>query len=105
MHQHRPHNGFEYDVPLPIKVVVDITPTPTPSMCFTLWAMLERFMSISNIVKPVNLGFVCEQSSTDRMDGSISPSFIVESTFLIEEIEEIHVCLRTPEVEISYFEI
>jgi len=48
------------DIPLPIKVIIDITPALSPSMCLTLWTMLERFMSISNIVKPVNLGFIGE---------------------------------------------
>jgi hypothetical protein len=39
------------------------------------------------------------------MDGGISPSFVVESTFLIEEIEKVQIGLRTPEVEVSDFEI
>jgi hypothetical protein len=67
--------------------------------------MLERFVTISNIVKPVDLGFIGEERSTDRMDGSVSPSFVVESTLFVEEFEEVHISLRPPEVEVSNFEV
>lgn len=62
-------------------------------------------MTVSNIIKPVDLGLVGEQGRSDGMDGSISPSFIVESTPPIEKFKEFAVWFRTPEVEISDFKV
>jgi len=62
-------------------------------------------MPITDIVKEVDLTFVGEKCCSDRMDWCVSPSFIVETSLLIQMIKEVHVCLRTPEGERSDLEI
>lgn len=104
--------------PFPIKVVVDITPTSSSSVSVALWTVLhivsvgrqrsnsvdltclERFVTVSNIVKPVDLRLVGEQSSADRVDRRVSPSLVIETTLFVEVIKELAIRFRTPKVEI-----
>jgi hypothetical protein len=71
----------------------------------TLRTMLEGFMFIPNIIKEMNLALIREQSGSNRMNGRISPSLVVETAFRIEVFEKLHVCFASPEIEIADFEI
>lgn len=55
--------------------------------------MCERNMVISNVVEEVNLVFLEEQTSSDRVYWSITPSLIEEPAVLVELIEVIRVGL------------
>lgn len=92
-------------IPLPIEIVVWVTPTIPSCMRIALWTMLEWLMSISDIVEKVNLILSCKERSTDRMDRSVSPTLIVESSSLVEIFKVVHVCLRTPEIEITNLKV
>ena len=55
-------------------------------------------MSVSHIIEEVNLIFTSEESRANGMNGCITPSFVVESTGLVQMIEELGVRFGTPEV-------
>lgn len=71
----------------------------------TLRTMLERFMPIPDILEKVDLTLVRKECRSDRVYRRISPSFVVETTFSIKEVEELRISISTPEIEISNFEI
>lgn len=62
-------------------------------------------MSVTNVIKEVDLLLFGEERGTDRVHGRISPSLIVESTFLVEGIKELHVRLRSPKVKVSNLKV
>lgn len=62
-------------------------------------------MTVSNIVKPMDLRLVGEKSGTNRVYRSVSPSLIVEAALFVEIIEELGVRLRPPEVQVSDLEV
>ena len=92
-------------VPLPIKVVRWVAPALPSLVRFTLWAVLEGFVSISDIVEEVDLILASEQCRADGVHGRIAPSLVVKSSCLVQVIEEIHVRLRPPEVEVTEFKV
>ena len=62
-------------------------------------------MPVPDIREEVELVFGCKQSSTDRVNGGITPSFIVKATGLVEMVEEFAVRLSSPEVEVADFKV
>jgi hypothetical protein len=92
-------------IPLPVKVVVGITPAVPPCMRVTLRTMLKRLVAISNVVEEVNLILPGEKGSTDRVDGRVAPSFIVEPSCFVEMVKVVEVCLRPPKVEVANLEV
>lgn len=67
--------------------------------------MRERDMVIGNVVEEVNLIFLEEQPSGDRVYGSITPSLIEEAAILVEPVEVIRVGLGSKPIEIPNFEV
>ena len=63
---------------------------------------LKRLMSVPNVVKPVNLAFVGKHGNRDRMNRSIAPSFVVETSSTIQVVKEIIVSFGTEEAKISF---
>ena len=57
--------------------------------------MRERDMVVRNIIEEVNLVFLEKQTSSNRVDWSIAPSFVEESAVLVELIEIIGIGLRS----------
>ena len=106
--------------PLPIEVVAWIAVTSPTSMRFSLWTMLcvrqhlkqsqqsatylERLMAIAYVLEEMYLVFASEKSGPNRMHRSITPSLVVEASGLVEMLEELHVLLRPPEVQIPFQE-
>jgi hypothetical protein len=67
--------------------------------------MLERLVLVPDILKPMYLLFLRKQRRSDGMDGRIPPSFIVEPTGFVEVFKEGHVCIGTPEVQVTNFKV
>lgn len=57
--------------------------------------MRERDMVVCNIVEEVNLVLLKKQTSSNRVDWSIAPSFVEESAILVELVEVIGIGLRS----------
>ncbi len=67
--------------------------------------MRERYVVVSDVVKEMDLFLLQEETSGNRMDWSITPTLIKESTILVERLEKVKVCLRSQPVEVADFEI
>lgn len=67
--------------------------------------MRERDMVIGNVVEEVNLVFLEEQTSGDRVYRSITPSLVEEAAILVELVEVIRVGLGSKPIEIPNFEV
>jgi hypothetical protein len=78
------------------KVLSRVAPTFPALVNVTLWAVLEGFVTVSYVVEEMNLVFLGEKRSSNAVDGCISPALIVESTLLIEEVEEFGVPFAPP---------
>ena len=74
-------------------------------MLRTLWTMLERLVSVSDIAEEVDLVFSREEGCADTVYGCVAPAFVVEPALFIEVFEEFGVGFAAPEVEISDFEV
>jgi hypothetical protein len=60
---------------------------------------LEWLVTIPDILKEVDLVLFGKQRSTNGVHRRIAPSLVVEPSGLVEMFEEIHVGLRSPELE------
>jgi hypothetical protein len=67
--------------------------------------MREWDMVVSDIVEKMNLFFLQQNASRDRMNWCITPAFVEESTILVKCIEKIRVSLRSQPIEVTDFEI
>jgi hypothetical protein len=67
--------------------------------------MGERDVIISNIVEEVDFLFFQEKTGGDGMYRCITPTFVEESTILIEGLKIVEICLRTEPVEVTNFKI
>ncbi len=67
--------------------------------------MCERYVIVSNVVEEMDLFLLQEETSGDRMDWSITPTLIKESTILVERLEIVNVGLRSQPVEVADFEV
>jgi len=67
--------------------------------------MGERDVIISNIVEEVYFLFFQEKTGGDGMHRCITPTFVEESTILIEGLKIVEICLRTEPVEVTNFKI
>ena len=62
------------DEPFAIKVIPLVAPTLTPGMSGSLRTMLERLVSVSDIIEEMNLLFLRKERGADAVHGCISPS-------------------------------
>lgn len=67
--------------------------------------MGEWDVIVCDIVEEVNFILLEQKTCSDRVDGSISPSFVEESTLLIQMLKVIEICLGSEPVEIADFEV
>jgi len=74
-------------------------------MLLALRTVLEGLVTIANVAEKVDLVLGREEGSTDAVDRCISPTLVVKSALLIEEVEEFAVRLASPEIEIADLEI
>ncbi len=58
-------------------------------------------MSVPDVVEEVDLVFPREQSRPDRVDRCIAPSLVVETARFVQMFEELHIRLRSPEVQVA----
>jgi len=57
----------------------------------TCRAMREWDVIVRNVVEKVNFIFVQQETSSNRMDWRIAPSFVEESTISVKGVEEVEV--------------
>lgn len=57
------------------------------------WTMGEGYMIIGNVIEEVDLLFLEEKTSRNRVDWCITPSFIKESAVLVQGFKEVSVSL------------
>ena len=88
-------------VPLPVKVIVRVAPAVSSRVCIALRAVLERLVSISDIVEEVDLLLLGEKRSANGVHRRISPSLVVEPSGLFKVVEEVRIGLRAPESQVS----
>lgn len=67
--------------------------------------MGERDVVVSNIIEEVDLFFLEEQGGRDRVNRSITPSFVEETPFFVQEIKEVDVSFRSKPVQIAHFKV
>ena len=82
-----------------------IAPALASPVGVPLRTVLEGLVPVSDITEEVDLILVCEESSSDAVDGGITPSFVVKATLVVEEFKELRVRLVAPEVEIANLEV
>ena len=78
------------------KIYLGIAPTFPAFVSVTLWTVLERLVTVPNIVEEMYLVLLREKCSSYAMDGCISPAFVIKTAFFVEEIEEFHVAFASP---------
>jgi len=62
-------------------------------------------MCISYVPEMVSFVVRHEERHGDRLDGAIAPAQVVDPTQSIDEVEELTVLARSPQLQIGYFEI
>jgi hypothetical protein len=67
--------------------------------------MGKWYVVVSDIIKEVYLLLLQEQAGGNRVDGSITPTFVEESSIPVERLEVVDVCLRSQPIEIANFEV
>lgn len=71
----------------------------------TRGAMGEGNVPVSNVVEEVNFFLLQEKTSSNGVDGSITPSLVEETTILIEGIKEIKVGLASEPVQVTNLKV
>jgi hypothetical protein len=71
----------------------------------SLWAMLERLMSVSDIVEEVYLILPSKKCRTYAVYGRVTPALVIEATLFVEVLEELGVGFAPPEVHVGDLEI
>lgn len=93
-------------IPLPVKVVFRFAVTfVLQSFLLAGRTMRKRDVVVCNVVKEVHLTPVQEEACSNRVHGSIAPSFVEEATLLIQMLEVIHIFLRPQPIEVAHFEV
>ena len=67
--------------------------------------MGEGDMPIAYVVEELNLFFLEQETSSDRMNGSVAPSLVEETAVLIQLLEEVDIRFRSEPIEVSDFEV
>ena|SRR5690349_1489095 len=80
-------------IPLKVEIILRVTPALAPRVRVPLRTMLERLVSVPNVVEKVDLVLFREQRRSDRMHRRIPPTFIVKPTGLVEVVEKVKVGL------------
>ena len=70
-------------------------------MVIALWAALERFVAVANVMEEVQLVLRREERRANRVHGRITPTFIVKPAGTVEVFEELAVSLASPEVKVT----
>ena len=70
------YEDYELYTPFTIEILAWHTPALALRMQIALGAMLERFMTVTNIIEEMDLVFVGKESGTDTMNGSITPTLL-----------------------------
>lgn len=65
----------------------------------------ERNMSVPDILEPVDLVDVFEETQRNRMHGCVAPALVKEATCTIEVLEVSFVGWRAPELHVGDFEV
>lgn len=74
-------------------------------MSISLWAMLERLMSVADVVEEMNLVPLSEKRSPDAVHRCVSPALVVEAALLIQEVEELSVALTAPQIKVANLKV
>lgn len=67
--------------------------------------MCEGYVVVGDIVEEVYFALVEEETGSDGMDWSITPSFVEETTILIETLEKVDIWLGSKPVKITDFKV
>ena len=93
-------------IALPVKVILGITVTAKiQSLLRSRWAVGEGVMPIGDIVEEVQFRLLQQESSGNRVDWSITPTFVEESSSFVEILKIVHVGLASEKVEIAHFKV
>jgi len=93
-------------VALPVKVVLGVAvATSVKTDLLASGTVSEGNMVISDVVKEVDLVFGQQETGGDRVDGSVTPSFVEETAVLVKGFEVVDVRLGSEPVEVTNFEV
>lgn len=67
--------------------------------------MREWHVVVGNIVEEVDLLLLQEKTSGNRVDRSITPSLVEETTVLVEGLKEVNVGLGSQPVQVADLEV
>lgn len=83
-------------VALPVKVLLGVAvAAEVKTLLLTSGAVSEGNVVVGDVVEEVNLLLLKEKTSSDRVDGSITPSLVEETTVLVERLKEVKVGLAS----------
>lgn len=83
-------------VALPVKVLLGVAvAAEVKTLLLASGAVSEGNVVVGDIVEEVNLLLLEEKTSSDRVDGSITPSLIEETAILVERLKEVKVRLAS----------
>ena len=93
-------------VTVPVEVVTGVAVAlVVESVLFTSGAMGERNVVVCNVVEEVNLLLLESQTGSDRVNGSIAPTLVEETTVLVELLKVVQVSGAAEPVEVTDFEV
>jgi hypothetical protein len=75
------------------------------SALWRVWTVEEGDMLVSDILEPMDLAGILEETQSNTVDGSITPAFIEETTGAIEMVKVFLVCRRAPEVHVCNLKV
>lgn len=83
-------------VALPVKVLLGVAvAAEVKTLLLTSGAVSEGNVVVGDVVEEVNLLLLEEKTSSDGVDGSITPSLVEETTVLVERLKEVEVRLAS----------
>jgi len=93
-------------VSLPVEVILWIAVTlQFQSLLLAGWAMGKWNVVVGDVLEEVDFIFVQEKTGSNRMDWSIAPTLVEESTILVKRFEKVGVGFRSQPIEVTNFKV
>lgn len=93
-------------IALPVKVLLRVAvATEIETSLLASGTVSKRNVPVGDVVEEVNLISVQEETRSDGMDGSISPSLVEETAVLVKRLEEVEVGLASEPVQVANLKV
>lgn len=89
-------------VSIPVEVILGVAGTLVlKAVVLTSRAVGEGHVIVRDVVEEVELVLVKHQASSNRVNGSVAPSLVEETTGVVQRGKEVDVCVRAQPVEVA----